>query len=275
MASTLADEDPTSVCDSFRAQIDEWERLRQERTTLERERDIALDRARHCAAELARADAARTRDQELIEQLRGTIQHYVAACAGQRALEDGHFACSEREEAARAVDAAMARELQLQQTVEAQAAELESARGGLAELSSARMRIAELEGERDRSRADTRDAEHRAKEQEAQVQEYTRWAAGAREDWGRKLMAHQRKSDEAHAQLQTLTAKLRQERNLNRHLQQKVGQAAVASGQLRQPTYGGGPGATVPMFRAQPRGPAGPAGASLPSSAIFGARQHP
>ena len=104
----------------------------------------------------------------------------------------------------------------------------------LQELQTLRARVVALEGERDTLQQRARDADHRAKEQEAMVQEYGRRSNATREAMGRAAMDHQRKEAESQARLNSLAEKLRQERGrymqLQRHNQELSFSAAATAG---------------------------------------------
>ena len=88
----------------------------------------------------------------------------------------------------------------------------------------------------------------------AAVAEYVKWASSTREAMGRSLMEHQRKGDEAQAQLNALANKLRSEKSLTKQLQQKCqmlqfSAAAGGEGGGASSAAPGGGQQGAPMFR--------------------------
>jgi hypothetical protein len=209
------------LVESFRAAQREHDALRAEHTATKRalagcESDLA-----ERAAALAHARSAEARAREEAASLRATLCEYVGAFA-LRAEPADAFTPSEREQAARREAAADERERALETRNAASQAEVQALRARLADDEAVHASASELAADRNRERARAREAEHRAREQEALVAEHVKRAAHQREASGKTEMDYQRRVSHMQEQLSALTKRLRAEKTLKEQSQARA-----------------------------------------------------
>ena len=218
----------------FRTSISHWEALSREHAALRHEHDNALASASELRERVNQQDEREKQQDQLIAALRSTMQGYVDALAIKAATDEAGHDRGGASDSVRPSDDATLRELQDKQRLAQAEARVAGMEEQLQELQTLRARVVALEGERDTLQQRARDADHRAKEQEAMVQEYGRRSNATREAMGRAAMDHQRKEAESQARLNSLAEKLRQERGrymqLQRHNQELSFSAAATAG---------------------------------------------